>query len=34
VRYVDVGNAIALRGNSSFTKNKAIGIGMKVGYSF
>lgn len=34
VRYVDVGNATALSGNSSFTGNKAIGVGMKVGFSF
>ncbi|MDO9638616.1 MAG: hypothetical protein Q7J44_08745 [Pseudotabrizicola sp.] len=34
VRYVDVGNATALSGNSSFTGNKAVGVGMKVGFTF
>lgn len=34
VRYVDIGNATALRGNSSFTNNKAVAFGMKVGFSF
>ncbi|TGD45098.1 hypothetical protein EEB11_00505 [Pseudotabrizicola sediminis] len=34
VRYVDVGNATALSGDGNFTGNKAVGVGMKVGFSF
>ncbi|MFN4153441.1 MAG: outer membrane protein transport protein [Paracoccaceae bacterium] len=34
VRYVDVGKATALSGNGSFTGNKAVGFGMKVGFTF
>ncbi|MBN2630823.1 MAG: hypothetical protein JXR75_09835 [Rhodobacteraceae bacterium] len=34
VRYVDIGNANALGGASSFSGNHAVGVGMKVGYSF
>ncbi|MDO8883900.1 outer membrane protein transport protein [Pseudotabrizicola sp.] len=34
VRYVDVGNATALSGNGSFTGNKAVAVGMKVGFTF
>ena len=34
VRYVDIGDAIALRGNSSFSDNSAVAVGMKVGFTF
>lgn len=34
VRYVDIGDARALGGASSFTGNHAIAVGVKVGYSF
>ncbi|CAM8648504.1 FadL Long-chain fatty acid transport protein [Paracoccaceae bacterium] len=34
VRYVDVGDALALSGASNFTGNSAIGVGVKVGFTF
>ncbi|MCU0901746.1 MAG: outer membrane protein transport protein [Cypionkella sp.] len=34
VRYVDVGDATALGGAGSFSGNKAIGVGVKVGFTF
>jgi long-chain fatty acid transport protein len=34
VRYVSIGNATALSGNSEFSDNSAIGVGFKVGYTF
>ena len=34
VRYVKIGDATALSGSSEFTDNSAIGIGIKVGFSF
>ncbi len=34
VRYVEIGDATALGGASSFSDNHAVAIGMKVGYSF
>lgn len=34
VRYVDVGDTLALSGASNFTGNSAIGVGLKVGFTF
>ncbi|WP_103333439.1 hypothetical protein [Pseudotabrizicola formosa] len=34
VRYIDVGDATALSGNGSFAGNTALGVGMKVGFTF
>lgn len=34
VRYVKIGDATALSGSSEFTDNSAIGVGVKVGFSF
>lgn len=39
VRYVDIGNAVALEGapgvaNAAFNGNSALGVGIKVGYTF
>lgn len=34
VRYVQIGDATALSGNSEFTDNSAVGLGLKVSFSF
>lgn len=34
VRYVKIGDATSLSGNSEFTDNSALGVGVKVGWSF
>ncbi len=34
VRYVNIGDATALSGNSEFTGNSAVGLGLKVSFSF
>ena len=34
VRYVKIGDATALSGNSEFTNNDAVGLGLKVAFSF
>lgn len=34
VRYVKIGDATALSGNSEFTDNDAVGVGLKVSFSF
>jgi long-chain fatty acid transport protein len=34
VRYVDIGDAVALSGASNFNGNSAIGVGLKVGFTF
>jgi long-subunit fatty acid transport protein len=34
VRYVDIGNAVALTGASNFNGNSAVGVGIKVGWTF
>ena len=34
VRYVDIGDAVALSGASNFNGNSALGVGVKIGFSF
>lgn len=34
VRYVDIGDAVALSGASSFSGNSALGVGVKIGFTF
>lgn len=34
VRYVDIGDAVALSGASTFNGNSAVGVGIKVGWTF
>ena len=34
IRYVDIGDAVALSGSGDFKGNSAVGIGFKIGYTF